>query len=60
MTEKRIMNKIFLICDDNHPDYYVGRIERKNSELIPEMQKLKVGDTYQKNLNSTRHFVRES
>ena len=54
------MNKIFLLCDDNHPDYFVGRIERKDSELIPEMQNLKVGDTYQKTPNSNQHFVREA
>lgn len=53
------MNKIFLICDDNHPDYYVGRIERKDSELIAEIQKLKIGDIYQ-NKNSTTHLIREA
>ena len=53
------MNKVFLICDDNHPDYYVGRIERKDSELIAEIQKLKIGDIYQ-NKNSTTHLIREA
>ena len=53
------MYKVFLICEDSHPDYYVGRIKRKNSELIPEMQELKVGQIYQ-NQNSNQHFVRES
>ena len=54
------MTKVFLICDDNHPNYFVGRIKRSNDQLIPEMQKLKVGDVYQSSPDSTKHFIREA
>jgi hypothetical protein len=40
MSEKRI----FLICDDSHPDLYVGRIARSESECKPELWNLKVGE----------------
>ena len=51
--------KVFLICDDNHPDYCVGRFERTDSQLIPEMRELKVGQVYQANPGPL-HFVREA
>jgi len=52
--------KIFLICDDNHPDYFVGRFERSDSQLIPQMRELKVGQVYQSKSNSAKHFIREA
>lgn len=36
--------KTFLLIDDNHPDFYVGRFSRENYEIKPELQKLKIGD----------------
>ena len=52
--------KVFLMCDDNHPNYFVGRFERSDDQLIPEMRELKVGEVYQPNSNHARHFVREA
>ena len=69
MTERRRLRsplpspepkKVFLMCDDDHPDYFVGRFERSDDQLIPEMRKLNVGEVYQSSLNPAKHFIREA
>jgi len=52
--------KVFLMCDDDHPNYFVGRFERSDSQLIPELQKLEVGEIYQPDSDSAKHFIREA
>ena len=36
--------KVFLLIDDNYPNFYVGRFSRKDSEIKPELQALKIVD----------------
>ena len=39
MKEKRT----FLICDDSHPDLYIGRMTRTKDECKPELWNLEIG-----------------
>ena len=39
MSEKRT----YLICDDSHPDLYVGRVSRTQEECKPELWDLEIG-----------------
>ncbi len=59
MSDTGEQKKVFLICDDNHPNYCVGRFERSDSQLIPEMRDLKIGQVYQANPGPV-HFIREA
>jgi len=59
MSDTEEQKKVFLMCDDSHPDYCVGRFERSDSQLIPEMRKLKIGQVYQANPGPV-HFIREA
>ena len=36
--------KTFLLIDDNHPDFYVGRFRRYDFEIKPALRSLKIGD----------------
>lgn len=51
--------RTFLICDDEHEDFIVGRITRTQDEVIPELWDLPIGDFYQCE-QPNRSFTRES
>ena len=53
------MTRTFLLTDDNHPNYFVGRITRKQSEIKPELWELEIGDYLQSKLFAARGFIRE-
>jgi len=59
MSDTPEQKKVFLICDDNNPDYFVGRFERSDGQIIPQMRELKVGQVYQANPGPI-HFIREA
>jgi hypothetical protein len=52
--------KTYLLCDDNNPDLYVGRITRTRAEVTPEIWALKVGESSRVFSYESLYFVRES
>lgn len=50
--------RVFLLIDDAHPNYYVGRIIRKPGEMRPEIWDLPVGQV--RMTDETRGFEREA
>jgi len=37
--------RIFLLCDDSHPNLYVGRVSRTRDEVDKKMWSLEIGET---------------
>tara|TARA_R110000822_G_scaffold51947_5_gene134849 strand:- start:431 stop:610 length:180 start_codon:yes stop_codon:yes gene_type:complete len=35
--------RVFMMFDDNHPNFYVGRITRSEGEMKPELWGLEIG-----------------
>ena len=58
MSNKNDQKKTFLICDDTSDNYFVDRLISTDSQIEPELQRLKVGEELE--INETRRFIRES
>lgn len=52
------MLKTFLLTDDKHPNFYVGRITRRDDEIVPALRELEVGDSIK--TSERRGIQRES
>lgn len=55
MTETRT----FLMCDDDSPDFFVGRITRTQKEIIPELWNLPIGNYLNSTKRPNRSWLRE-
>tara|TARA_R110000824_G_scaffold134229_1_gene297169 strand:- start:357 stop:512 length:156 start_codon:yes stop_codon:yes gene_type:complete len=49
--------RTYLLFDDNHENFYTGRITRNDDELIEEVRALEIGDEYM--FTETTGLIRE-